>query len=265
MKKLYPHEIEYLSDPDRFTFAYFRDHVLQHLPLAAALGVADEELLNYYENRSGRDARFVLRLDPNGGHYQALEAFVADAAYRLIGERVADAESACAIEKMSATFRVQLVRALHPYPELQKIQLLKKIAIGLSLPPAFIDDAARLFSPGSAIFAMELLADLTAAGKVEEFSREVFRDADALAALSARPMLLLPLWNHQRRALEAWTAGGMKGVVEMATATAGFTSGSWRTPGRCSTSGGGRRSTNWGLSETRTPITARRSPTTTGS
>ncbi len=219
MKKLYPHEIEYLSDPDRFTFAYFRDHTLQHLPLAAALGVADEELLNYYENRSDRDARFVLRLDPNGGHYRALEEFVADAACRLIGERVGDAASVRAIETTFTTFRTQLSDALRPYPELQKVQLLKKIALGLSLPPTFIDDAARLFSPGSSIFAMELLADLTAAGRAEEFSREVARDADALAALSARPMLLTPLWNHQRRALEAWTAGGMKGVLEMATAT----------------------------------------------
>jgi hypothetical protein len=78
MRRFLPHEIEYLSDPDRFTFDSFKRSVLDPLPPAAALGVADEELLNYYENALRQDGRFVLRLDPNGDHYERLERYVAE-------------------------------------------------------------------------------------------------------------------------------------------------------------------------------------------
>lgn len=56
MKRLRPDEIDYLKHPERFTFDYFREKTLDPLPEAAALGIADEELLNYYDNRYHKEA-----------------------------------------------------------------------------------------------------------------------------------------------------------------------------------------------------------------
>jgi len=160
MKRLRPDELEYFNHPDRFTFGYFRAETLDPLPEAAALGIADEELLNYYDNRYHNDARFVLRLDPNDGHYADLEAWVADAAYRIVGERIGDSEAFRKVAKEFTAFRIDSVNALHPYPEVQKIQLLKKIALDLRMQPAVIDEIACLFSVGSSIRRSEA-ANLT--------------------------------------------------------------------------------------------------------
>ncbi|WP_332449821.1 HEAT repeat domain-containing protein [Methanoculleus sp.] len=217
MKRLRQDEIDYLAHPERFTFDYFRAATLDPLPEAAALGIADEELLNYYENRYHHDARFVLRLDPNNGHYRDLEAWVAGAAYRIVGER--DPAAARSMEADFTTFRVGSVDALHPYPEIQKIQVLKKIALELRMEPGVIDEIASLFSVGSSVFAMELFTRLAGSGRLKEFQESLFRPEDELARLAARPMLLYSLWDHQKRALSAWLEAGGRGILEMATAT----------------------------------------------
>lgn len=219
MKRLRPDEIDYLEHPERFTFDYFQAKTLDPLPEAAALGIADEELLNYYDNRYHRDARFVLRLDPNDGHYAALEEWVAGAAYRTVGERMGDPEALRNVAEEFTAFRTGSVNALHPYPELQKIQILKKIALELRIEPATIDEIAHLFSVGSSVFAMELFTRLAESGRLEAFKDRLSRTEEELACLSRRPMLLYTLWDHQKKALEAWFRSGGKGILEMATAT----------------------------------------------
>lgn len=219
MKRLRQDEIEYIRHPERFTFAHFEEHTLDPLPEAAALGIADEELLNYYENRYHNEARFVLRLDPNDGHYRDLEAWVAGAAYRTVGERMGDPGALRDVEKGFTAFRVCSVNALHPYPEIQKIQLLKKISLELRMQPAAIDEIAYLFSVGSSVFTMELFTRLVESGRLKEFSDCLSRPEPELARLSARPMLLYSLWEHQKRALETWLSSGGRGILEMATAT----------------------------------------------
>jgi superfamily II DNA or RNA helicase len=219
MKRLRQDEIDYLAHPERFTFDYFRTETLDPLPEAAALGIADEELLNYYDNRYHKDARFVLRLDPNDGHYATLEDWVAGAAYRIARERMGDPEAFRKAAKEFTAFRVGSVNALHPYPELQKIQILKKIALELRMQPAMIDEIAHLFSVGSSVFAMELFTRLAESGHLETFAGRLSQTEEKLARLSTRPVLLYTLWNHQKTALEAWLGSGGKGVLEMATAT----------------------------------------------
>ena len=219
MKRFRPDEIDYLAHPEKFTFDYFKAKTLDLLPEAAALGIADEELLNYYDNRYHRDARFALRLDPNDGHYAALEEWVAGAAYRIIGERMGDPEALRNVTEEFTAFRTGSVNALHPYPELQKIQILKKIALELRIEPATIDEIAHLFSVGSSVFAMELFTRLAESGRLEAFKGCLSRTEEELARLSRRPMLLYTLWDHQRVALEAWLRSGGKGILEMATAT----------------------------------------------
>ncbi|MDK2916505.1 MAG: hypothetical protein PWR25_1062 [Euryarchaeota archaeon] len=218
MKRLRPDEIDYLKHPERFTFDYFREKTLDPLPEAAALGIADEELLNYYDNRYHKEGRFVLRLDLNDRHYAALEDWVAGAAYRIVGERMGDPEAFQKAAPEFTAFRVGTVNALHPYPELQKVQILKKIALELRIPPAMIDELAHLFSVGSSVFAMELFTRLVEAGRLEAFAARLSQ-REELARLSTRPVLLYTLWDHQKRALEAWLGSGGKGILEMATAT----------------------------------------------
>lgn len=219
MKRLRQDEIDYLAHPERSTFDYFKAEILDQLPKAAALGIADEELLNYYDNKYHRDPRFVLRLDPNGGNYAELEAWVAETAYQIVGERMGDPKAFREIEKEFTVFRSQSLFALHPYPEAQKIQLLKKIAIQLHMQPTAIDETARLFAVGSSVFAMEHFTQLIESGHLKEFSRQLFRPKEELSRLASRPMLLYPLWDHQKQALEAWLHHGGNGILEMATAT----------------------------------------------
>ena len=219
MKKFRQDEIDYLKHPKRFTFDYFRAETLDTLPEAAALGIADEELLNYYDNRYHKDARFVLRLDPNDGHYATLEDWVAGAAHRIAGERMGDPGAFRKGALEFTAFRVGSINALHPYPEIQKIQILKKIALDLRMQPAMIDEIAHLFSVGSSVFAMELFTRLVESGHLEAFAAALSQTEEELARLSTRPVLLYTLWNHQKTALEAWLGSGGKGVLEMATAT----------------------------------------------
>jgi superfamily II DNA or RNA helicase len=219
MKRLRQDEIEFLAHPERFTFDYFKANTLDPLPQAAALGIADEELLNYYDNRYHKDGRFVLRLDPNDGHYADLEEWVAGAAYQVVGERMRDVEAFRKVAEEFTAFRVRSVNALHPYPESQKIQILKKIALELQMQPAMIDEIAYLFSVGSSVFAMELFTRLAESGRLKEFTGHLSRSDTKLSRLATQPMLLYTLWDHQKIALEAWLKSGGKGILEMATAT----------------------------------------------
>jgi len=219
MKRLRQDEIEFLAHPERFTFDYFKANTLDPLPQAAALGIADEELLNYYDNRYHKDGRFVLRLDPNDGHYADLEEWVAGAAYQVVGERMRDVEAFRKVAKEFTAFRVRSVNALHPFPESQKVQILKKIALELQMQPAMIDEIAYLFSVGSSVFAMELFTRLAESGRLKEFTGHLSRSDTKLSRLATQPMLLYTLWDHQEIALEAWLKSGGKGILEMATAT----------------------------------------------
>lgn len=218
MRRLLPHEIDYLSNPEQFTFDSFRGRVLDPLPPAAALGIADEELLNYYENSLRQDGRFVLRLDPNGDHYERLERYVAETAFLFFSGRNG---GTClpdeALEEFSR-FRHLCYRALYPFPETQKIAVLKKIGLETRLLPAIVDEVSVLFAVGSGLFAMELFTRLREAGNTDAFCAWL-KETDALSDLAGRPALLCPLWPHQSRALEAWLRAGGRGILEMATAT----------------------------------------------
>ena len=162
MKRLRQDEIEFLAHPERFTFDYFKANTLDPLPQAAALGIADEELLNYYDNRYHKDSRFVLRLDPNDGHYADLEEWVAGAAYQIVGERMEDIE---AFRRAKSSPRSGSVdQRPPPIPREPEGPDPEKIALELRMQPAMIDEIAHLFSVGSSVFAMELFTRLVNRG-----------------------------------------------------------------------------------------------------
>lgn len=76
MKKLSAYELEYLEHPEHFTFEYFREKKLDPQPAPVALSLADEELLNHYDNdyhnRIYHRTLFVPQLDTAGPAYQDL-------------------------------------------------------------------------------------------------------------------------------------------------------------------------------------------------
>lgn len=223
MKHLSAYELEYLEHPERFTFPYFRATKLDPQPAPVALSLADEELLNHYDNdyhhRTFHRTLFVPQLDTAGSAYQSLEDYIAKISADVLSERFGDGSGPDYSLKEFSAFRKHLVTALHTYPEIQKVQVLKKIALKAGLPLAGIDESARIFAVGSSLFAMEFYLTLKRAETWEEFQRAWPRSDEALLEMAETPEILLTLWKHQVAARDCWIAAGGVGVLEMATAT----------------------------------------------
>lgn len=223
MKHLSAYELEYLEHPERFTFDYFREQTLDPHPLPVALSLADEELLNHYDNeyhrRTFHRTLFFPRLDTAGPDYQRLEDYVAETSTAVLSERFIEGSDADYAWGEFSGFRKHLVTALHTYPEIQKVQILKKIAVKIGLPPSPIDESARLFSVGSSLFAMEFYLGLKNAKKWGEYLRAWPPSDEGLREIAETPEVLLSLWKHQVQARDRWLGAGGMGVLEMATAT----------------------------------------------
>ncbi|WP_209629637.1 HEAT repeat domain-containing protein [Methanofollis sp. W23] len=223
MKKLSAYELEYLEHPEHFTFEYFREKKLDPQSAPVALSLADEELLNHYDNdyhnRIYHHTLFAPQLDTAGSAYQNLEEYVAKMSVEVLSERITDGpDQEYSLAEYSA-FRKHLVTALHTFPEIQKAQILKKISIKSGLSPTGIDESARLFSVGSSLFAMEFYLALKKAKRWETFHRAWPRSDRDLHEIAETPEILLSLWDHQVRARDRWLGAGGRGVLEMATAT----------------------------------------------
>ncbi|EJG07281.1 type III restriction protein res subunit [Methanofollis liminatans DSM 4140] len=223
MKHLSAFELEYLEHPERFTFDYFREQSLNPHPLPVALSLADEELLNHYDNeyhhRTFHRTLFFPRLDTTGPAYQLLEDYVAETSTAVLSERFTEGSDADYAWGEFSGFRKHLVTALHTYPEIQKVQILKKIAVKIALPPSPIDESARLFSVGSSLFAMEFYLGLKNAKKWGDYLGAWPPSDEGLREIAETPEVLLSLWKHQVQARDRWLGAGGKGVLEMATAT----------------------------------------------
>ena len=139
MNHLSAFELEYLEHPECFTFEYFRQQKLDPQPIPVALSLADEELLNHYDNeyhnRNFHHTLFVSQLDVYGPAYQNLEEYVAQKSAAVLSERFIEGSDSHYSWAEFSEFRKHLVTALHTYPEIQKIQILKKIAVKIALSP----------------------------------------------------------------------------------------------------------------------------------
>lgn len=137
----------------------------------------------------------------------------------VLSERFADESDLKYSRAEFSEFRKHLVTALHTFPEIQKAQVLKKIAIKIDLPPTGIDESAHLFSVGSSLFATEFYLALKKGKRWETFHRAWPRSDRDLHEIAETPEILLSLWDHQVRARDCWLGAGGRGVLEMATAT----------------------------------------------
>lgn len=182
-----------------------------------ALGIADEELLNYYDRLfSPGNCRFFLQMDPlEGSNYSALEKYVLNASLEVLGNRFKGGD----FYHEFSIFRREIICALYPFLEEQKINLLKKIAIESALKSEKIDEISRMFYTGSSPFSLELYVQLRELKKFHDFFDKLLQNDEKLAKILGEPKILVDLWDHQNEALQFWIESGGKGIVEMATAT----------------------------------------------
>lgn len=217
---IFPHEKEWMSNYDSYSFDHFKETKLKGLPIASALGIADAELLNYYDHKyDPENNRFVLQLDfYDPGNYKNLEDFVADAALNVIGEKI-DRNKSNEFKDEFAEFRKTLISTMRPFSFLHQLNLLKKISMKCIGDTSTIDDCFKIASIGSSVFAIELFVKLADGNVLDDFSNILVEPYKYLADLSSRPKLMLKPWDHQSEAMRIWLEKGGKGILEMATAT----------------------------------------------
>lgn len=101
----------------------------------------------------------------------------------------------------------------------QLILLIKKCSAQVRADVAFIDDLARQFDPGSALFILELFVHLRSVDRGQAFRRLASAIGTDFSDLLREPVLLVTPWEHQYEAFAVWQSRGRRGIVEMATAT----------------------------------------------
>lgn len=218
---LFPHEKEWMRNYDNFSFEHFKENKLTGIPIASALGVADAELLSYYDHKyDSENNRFVLQLDfYDPTNYRKLEDFVAEASLSVMGEKI----NIKLLENFNddfSHFRQRIISALRPFSPILQLNLLKKSSIICNESiAAIVEDTTRVASIGSSVFAIELFMKLRDNNELDNFSNILFSSNEYLANLSSRPMLMKKPWPHQTEALEKWLENNGEGILEMATAS----------------------------------------------
>ncbi|MBP1908574.1 DEAD/DEAH box helicase [Methanolobus bombayensis] len=217
---MFPHEKEWMRNYDNLSFEYFNEKKLIGIPIASALGVADAELLSYYDHKyDPENNRFVLQLDfYDPSNYKKLENFVAEASLNVVGEKINTQLSVNFNNDFSA-FRKSVISTLRPFSLTHQLNLLKKISMDCIKETSIIDDCYRVSSIGSSVFAIELFIKLIACDELDNFSNNLYAPQEYLADLSTKPKLMLKPWPHQAEALDKWLVNGGKGILEMATAS----------------------------------------------
>lgn len=124
---MFPHEKDWMRNYENYSFEYFNENKLNGLPIASALGIADAELLNYYDHKyDSENNRFVLQMDfYDSSNYKKLQNFVADASLNVIGEKI-DPEMINDFKDDFSQFRDSSISTLRPFSLQHQLNLLKK-------------------------------------------------------------------------------------------------------------------------------------------
>ncbi|WP_342304947.1 DEAD/DEAH box helicase [Methanolobus sp. ZRKC5] len=217
---MFPHEKEWMKNSDDFSFDNFKENKLTGIPIASALGVADAELLSYYDHKyDPENNRFVLQLDHfDPANYKKLEEFVAEASLDVIGEKM-NTQLLDNFNDDFSDFRKSVISSLRPFSLAHQLNLLKKISMDCIEKTSIIDDCYKVASIGSSVFAIELFMKLMDSKQLDSFSNNLFAPYEHLAYFSSRPKLMINPWPHQTEALEKWLENNGKGILEMATAS----------------------------------------------
>jgi len=98
----------------------------------------------------------------------------------------------------------------------------------IDLNTDFVESLGNFFYSGSAIFLLELFAELVAQKKGEKVINDFLSVTkslmkkycdDPIRKVVNFPVVLLKPWEHQDKAFNAWLNNRCKGIIEMATAT----------------------------------------------
>ncbi|RNI11894.1 DEAD/DEAH box helicase [Methanohalophilus sp. RSK] len=222
MPAVKPYERDYFRNPETYTYEYFYNNVLNtnKNTVAEALGIADEELLTYYNLKLDPDNnRFFFRLDPyNKRNYQELEYFTFTNLQNVIKERIDDTISDKILDDISQ-FNYALIFLNQSFSNTETTYLFKKISNIISLDYSVIRDVLGRFPLNSLFFSIDLFAVLNANKKLYDFFDKLLLPESQLKYLANKPFMHLNMWPHQIMALEEWLKADKKGILEMATAT----------------------------------------------
>lgn len=217
-----PFEKHWINEWENESFESFKEKKLDGITVASALGIADAELLDYYDYKfDSKNNRIYPQLSPyNPSNSKKLETFVAEKSLVLIGERNSVVKNNQHYIDDFSNFRRKFVSTFRSFSPEYQIQILNKISKKLFNNTSLIGECYDIASLGSSVFAIELYVQLNDILKYDIFSRELFEKSENdLKALATEPMVMVDLWPHQREALDKWINAGGKGIVEMATAT----------------------------------------------
>lgn len=220
--------------PSYLTFEEYLEKIIKNKNLIEKFLLLDDVLLTYRYYQESHEFDPILGPDFKSEHYKAEIEFkksmneiisgrlsiLVDPGYLAIKfKEFRDILWKCEnlfSEKYGATQRFSIE---------EPILILKKILRirDLDVDPSFVDELCKFFDPGSATFILELYLELL--GKkidLDKFLKKfekISSKSDYLLALLEYPVVLLKLWGHQKRAIDAWMMNGGRGIVEMATGT----------------------------------------------
>jgi len=92
----------------------------------------------------------------------------------------------------------------------------------------FVENLGNFFDPGSAVFILELFAELASLKEKEDVVQNFVKITtelnkkygnDTLRKITNFPVVLLKPWEHQKDAFNCWCKNNFRGIIEMATAT----------------------------------------------
>jgi len=218
-------EIDWLENPQNYTFEHFTGKYFANRSIPEKLAIADDELLNHYHNSIdnkviGRTL-IVPKMDPNHPkNYERLEEFVNKLAILTFSARLSeDFNTKENLEEFRNFKKAGLTAFINLDSDFHRRQLVRKIADSVNLNPFLFDDIADIFYTGSSLYFLELYSLLLQYRQNSYFLNYFRSDPEELKEKAKKPQILLKLWKHQQFAIDNWYRADGKGIIEMATAT----------------------------------------------
>ncbi|MFQ6060448.1 MAG: DEAD/DEAH box helicase family protein [Thermoplasmata archaeon] len=230
------------EDTEAPSFEEYRSKELDRVPLVVAIAKDDDELLLYEGYKESRMIFPNLKY-PYKWEYAKLEEWFIDRFLDLLRRRTEalgsfiNPDESASIRDLSSQFYdfrrsiLEIIRHINVSTQnggryagtacgSLLTLLLRKILRKSKGNHLLVDEVACNFVPGSALFFLELFAQMKNSRILVEFMNLVSRlSREEIWRTLHRPLVMPVLWNHQKIALDRWMMGGFHGIIEMATAT----------------------------------------------
>ncbi|KAA0008040.1 MAG: DEAD/DEAH box helicase [Thermoplasmata archaeon] len=234
-----------LPEGEKLTFEEFKKKYLSNVPQVQALSRADDELMLYqYYNKYGI---FLPNLREDGSYkkaYSKLENWFSHRFFKILKERIASTQpksieyydkleenfmkfrksiNKIFLDMVSDEYYMQYIGIANVNPILIFLKKTLRSNFGentIENYADYVDTAASIFLPGSAMFFLELYALMNDIKILHQLQKLIEKtDSETAKNIVKKPMVLLTPWTHQKEAFKAWKRNGGKGIIEMATAT----------------------------------------------